>query len=466
MTLTQLLVFSSLALLAAPFSNSQRRGWGLMIASITALYWLQPSTPIRNLDFWLPTATMAITVLVWTVTRQADEHQQNNQVTGLILLLFILAIGATRFLPFHITPSRPPQLLQVTLALGILGALVILLSRVKKGRPLLQMISMLGLLLIFILLKNQPLAESLSAVLRRFTGQTTALASAFDIRWLGFSYVSFRLLHTLRDRLSGRLPQFNLRDFITYIIFFPTITAGPIDRIQRFRDDLEKDFRLDTALTLEGLKRITIGVLMKFVLADSLALIALDPSNVFQTPTAAWMWVLVYAFSLRIFFDFAGYTHIALGMALLLGFKLPENFDRPYLKTNLTSFWNSWHMTLAQWFRAYYFNPLTRWLRGRGSSAAAIILVGQFSTMVLIGLWHGITWNFLIWGMWHGLGLFLHNRWVAFTKTRSQIPNPQIAQIGGTLVTFHFVALGWVWFALPEPEQSLYVLQTLLGWNS
>jgi D-alanyl-lipoteichoic acid acyltransferase DltB (MBOAT superfamily) len=202
------------------------------------------------------------------------------------------------------------------------------------------------------------------------------------------------------------------------------------------------------------------------VLADSLALIALNESNVLQVENALWGWPMLYAYALRIFFDFSGYTDIAIGLGLLVGVKLPENFDHPYQKTNLTLFWNSWHMTLAQWFRAYFFNPLTRAMRKRRINVPMIILTGQVGTMLLIGLWHGITWNFTIWGLWHGLGLFIHNRWAEVTKGRlvSLSPRKQkLLEIGGVFLTFHYVTFGWLWFALPSPQTSIHFFRTLFG---
>jgi alginate O-acetyltransferase complex protein AlgI len=125
-------------------------------------------------------------------------------------------------------------------------------------------------------------------------------------------------------------------------------------------------------------------------------------------------------------------------------------------------------MTLAQWFRAYVFNPLTRALRTRELPAPVIILLTQAVTMVLIGLWHGITLNFVIWGAWHGLGLFVHNRWADFMKPRAALLDSRprlkrLAQLAGVVVTFHFVALGWVWFVLPTPDLALGVFARLFG---
>jgi D-alanyl-lipoteichoic acid acyltransferase DltB (MBOAT superfamily) len=204
--------------------------------------------------------------------------------------------------------------------------------------------------------------------------------------------------------------------------------------------------------------------------ADGLALAALNATNAAQVQSTGWTWVLLYAYSLQIFFDFSGYTDIAIGLGRLLGIALPENFNAPYLKPNLTQFWNNWHMTLTQWFRAYYFNPLTRWLRtgGRKLSAAAIIFVTQITTFVLIGLWHGITWNFVLWGAWHGVGLFVQNRYSEWV--RPHLPDlsarPALKQglaVFGGLLTFHYVALGWVWFALPSAGLSWQVFLKLFG---
>jgi D-alanyl-lipoteichoic acid acyltransferase DltB (MBOAT superfamily) len=147
----------------------------------------------------------------------------------------------------------------------------------------------------------------------------------------------------------------------------------------------------------------------------------------------------------------------------LFGILLPENFDRPYSKPNLTAFWNSWHITLAQWFRSYYFNPLTRFLRTHNWPVWLVVFVGQVSTMALIGLWHGITLNFLIWGLWHGLGLFIHSQWLALTKARSLPLSTLNLKPVSILLTFIYVALGWVWFALPQPADAIRVLRVLFG---
>jgi D-alanyl-lipoteichoic acid acyltransferase DltB (MBOAT superfamily) len=475
MTLGSILVFSAAAVLFGLVARQRYRGWLLLIASVLAIYWLQPLSAIRNLDFWLPTCTLALAVLSWWISAPIDGRSwRKNAVTAGLLAALVLVIGLTRFLglePF-ITASLPPQLWQIALALAALALLALLmlfLTRLPKG-GFLPGFAIFGLIALFVVLKMPVLTTSASAGLRAIMGQSMDLAKAGDLSWLGFSYLAFRLIHTLRDRQTGRLPAVSLQEYLVYAIFFPSFTAGPIDRLDRFAKDLRKPFVLCADDYTAAGTRLALGLFKKFVLADSLALIALNAANAGQVRSAGWLWLLVYAYAFQIFFDFSGYTDIAIGLGRLLGIRLPENFNAPYLKPNLTQFWNSWHMTLTQWFRAYFFNPLTRALRSAKKPLAQplLILITQVSTFVLIGLWHGITLNFVLWGLWHGLGLFAQNRWSDWIKPRAALLEGRSflkgsATVLGTLLTFHYVALGWVWFALPSPQLSLQVLQRLFG---
>jgi len=482
MTLTHILVFSSIALTAGWLVPRRWRISFLLVTSLIAVYWLQPSTPIRNLDFWLPTASIFLTILVWAITHQVQVRQtRQTWITAFIVLGVVLLVGVTRYVEpiCCLTPSRPPDLIRILVTTGLAAGIIAIFYRFSPGNRFLPYIAIFTILGLFIILKSEPLSKSASAWMRYSTGQPYELASALDLPWLGFSYLSFRLLHVLRDYQSGKLPSFSLDEFITYAIFFPSYTAGPIDRSQRFIGGLQQNlepielsnqFQNSATNTILGVKRIILGAFKKFVLADSLAIIALNSQNAAQTNSTLWTWILLLAFGLRIYFDFSGYTDIAIGLGRLVGVKLPENFDRPYLKPNLTMFWNSWHITLAQFFRAYYFNPFTRMLRTSKHSLPSwsIIFVGQFTTMVLIGLWHGITWNFFLWGAWHGLGLFIHNRWTEWIRPKKNIQvmlrnNIRISNSLNWMVTFLFITLGWVWFALPNPDSAWDTFKQLVG---
>jgi D-alanyl-lipoteichoic acid acyltransferase DltB (MBOAT superfamily) len=474
MSLTHLFIFVGFTILISLLSKTRGREWLLLTVSVLSIYWLQPPTPIRHLDFWLPTFTLAIIAVIYAASRSvtSNYNHRSDLITGVVIVLLVLMIAVSRYLgPLCcITPTAPPQLWIVFI--GMLIVVILwglgrwIFSKETGGLNVLIFL----LLGIFLLQKNDSLATMTSAAFRSLTGQSIKLATSQDIPWIGFSYIAFRLIHVLRDRITGRLPESNLRELVTYIIFFPTITAGPIDRIQRFVGDLRAEFSLRSPQVIRGGRRILIGMLKKFVLADNLAYFALDAQNAAQTYSTGWTWVMLYAYSFRIYFDFSGYTDIAIGLGQFAGFTLPENFIRSYLQTNLTTFWNNWHMTLTQWFRAYFFNPITRAMRSSKYRLPmwVIILFGQLSTMVLIGLWHGITWNFVIWGIWHGVGLFVHNRWADFTRTRFKIEGESIGfqkLITGfnIFLTFQYVSLGWLWFALPSPELSLQVLRNLFG---
>ena len=471
MQLIHILIFAGIAAFIGVLGSARWRRWLLLVISAVAVFWLQPTLPIRHLDFWLPTSTLIITALLWAGTRPSDADSINWQetlATAGILAGLVILLALTRFVePLSaLTASRPPQVYQVAvvMALGLGLALATL-----YGHSRWLALAAGGLLVAaIVVLKLPALTEAVSQLLRSLNGQPVAGASPLDLGWLGFSYIAFRLLHTVLDRWNGRLPVLSLSDFVIYVIFFPALVAGPIDRVERFSSDLAANFRLNAESCLAGGKRIVLGLFMKFVLADLLALIALDGTRATQVTGPGWLWMLVYAYAFRLFFDFAGYTHIAIGIGQLMGITLPENFDRPYLKGNLTAFWNSWHITLAMWFRAYYFNPVSRALRTRNVPVPAIIAFTQITTMLLIGLWHGITWNFAIWGLWHGVGLFINNRWQNATRARMRRwnENPRlkpVLSVAGVLVTFHYVALGWVWFALPNLSLSVSTLLGLFG---
>lgn len=462
MSLPHILIFALLALLPGRWPGEKLRRPLLFFLSVLALYLLQPPLPVRGLDFYLPTVTIALVILTWRIVTPAATSWRSQFPALFTILVIVLGLSLTRFLPWTLllTASTPPAPDHVFLIFLLLLPLAVLLR--GKHAPSLA----IGfLLLLFVVLKTPPLAHQLSEWLRLFTRQDIARAAAGDIRWLGFSFIAFRLIHTLRDHQTGRLPAVSLAEYITYVLFFPALTAGPIDRLERFIQDLRRPFRLASADLLQAGERLSLGLLKKFVLADTLALIALSDHNVWELRSSLWSWGVLYAYAWQIYWDFSGYTDIAIGLGKLFGIHLPENFNRPYLKPNLTQFWNNWHMTLTQWFRAYFFNPFTRSLRRSGLSSTAIILTAQFSTMLLIGLWHGVTWNFVLWGAWHGLGLFLHNRWSEWIRPRWPIAprwQPWLNACGAIL-NFHYVTLGWVFFALSSPSAAWHVFNALFG---
>ena len=527
MTLTVILLLAAAAIPYATLLPAKARGHVLLVLSILSLYLLQPPLSIRFADFLLPTFSLLLAFAGWFWTRDlrltiydlrlrekgtridTDEHgsksgslqspvsspqspvsqslslsisqslSRDDRLTLLLSFGLVLALSLFRYIPaeYRLTPSRPPSPQAMLLVIGVfvMGVWV-----TRRTTPYASRIPHHALLILFLFLalKTEPLAAAIATFFRSLTGQDTALAAATDLNWLGFSYLAFRLLHTLRDRQSGLLPDLNLREYLTYALFFPAITAGPIDRAERFTPELRALPTLngpDAARWLDGLTRISTGLFKKFVIADALAQgVALNPVNATQVQSTFWLWVLLYGYAFRLFFDFSGYSDITIGLGKLFGFHLPENFNYPYLQTNLTTFWQSWHITLSDWARFYVFSPLSRWFLRRPvrPSPTTIVLLTQLVTMITIGLWHGVTWNFLIWELWHGLGLFIHKQWSGRTRQwYRRLNDHPWRQRAWTLLawflTFHYVIVGWVWFLLPDLTLAGRTFLRLfgLGWG-
>lgn len=453
------------------------RKWFLLVSSIIGIYWLQPTLNIRWLDYSLPSATLGTSVVCWLITRPPNDGQsqvtREDRLTIGVVVGMVLLLTISRYieLPFEIT-SRPPETWQVAICLIMLIGIVFALRKQAPSRMLIT-IAVVLLIITFIVVKTEFLTTLLAKFLRGQTGQDQGLASAVDIQWLGFSYVAFRLIHTLRDRQSGLLPALSLREYMTYVILFPAYAAGPIDRAERFDEDYQELASLNTRdanRLMVAMTRIGIGLFKKFIVADSLAYFSLNATNFSQANSPLATWLFLYGYAFRLYFDFSGYSDIAIGIGMLFGIQLPENFDQPYLKNNITTFWQSWHMTLSNWVRSYVYSPLSRSLLRRKNKPSnyMIIAICTLSTMLVIGLWHGVTFPFVIWGLWHGVGLVVHKVWSDYTRGwyrgLKQEPRRQRAwQIIGVLLTFHFVLLGWVWFALPDVSSTVRVFGALVG---
>lgn len=420
------------------------RASGWLALSIGALYALQPP----GADF--ATVTLVIILGVWWIIRAAPLTVSDQAALG---------IGATTALSMAVLQGSAASLLIGLALVAVSGTtLTALIPPIQdeSGTQRRLAVVWIGVLILLLAVFKTP-------ALLNFSRAALAVPS---LSAFGFSYIAFRLMHTLIDYRNGRLPTLSLRDFALYVIFFPTLSAGPIDRVQHFITQLGiRPF--EWRYIADGAQRILWGMFRKFIIADGLAYIALSPAlvNVLNKPAPTAYWLMLYAYAFYIFFDFAGYTDIAIGIGLLLGVRLPENFRRPYMRPNIAAFWNSWHITLSSWYRDYVFTPLSRSLLKAHWSPWLAAFTAQVLTMILIGLWHGVSLNFIAWGAWHGLGLYLH-RLFAPRFQPDVADRPRLAsliRVSSVLVTFHFVAFGWVFFALPDLQSSLRVFAGLIG---
>jgi len=471
MTIIQTLLLAA----AAALIGLLPRGRTLTLAGVSmfVLFWLsQPVETLVSLPFWLQVLAAFLTVAVWWITAPAELRQLRKQWPALAVLAG--AIFLTVFIAR--LPIDPILSIPIASPLTVGGVLLIfviflfLLNQAARFNRIWAALGVLTLLFFFMVVKSPAISSQIEIGLSILRGGAAPASPSLAIAWLGYSYLAFRLLHVLRDWQSGLLPPIHLDEFICYALFFPSCVSGPIDRVERFTKDLRASKRLDHETLLAGGQRLAVGLFKKFVLADWLAWLSISDALVEQTRGGAWLWLFLYAYAFRLYFDFSGYTDIAIGLGRLTGVSLPENFASPYLQPNLTQFWNSWHITLTQWLRAYVFNPLTRFLRTakRPLPLWLILLSAQLVTMSLIGLWHGFTWNFLLWGVWNGAGLFLQNRWSELVRGRFAHWNARplarhALTAGGIFLTFNYFSLSLVFFSLSSPQASIAALMKLFG---
>ena len=276
---------------------------------------------------------------------------------------------------------------------------------------------------------------------------------------LGVSFFAFEFVHYLYEVKKGGEPIRHPLKFILFSIFFPSLVAGPIKRYAQFIPALEEGSQgARLADIAEGMKRIGIGFAKKMLVADNLTLYIEIYQPQFAHLGLLHRWVVLVAIALRILMDFSGYSDIAIGFARLLGVKLPENFNWPYLAHNLQDFWQRWHISLSSWIRDYIYIPLG----GNRHGPIRQVLHGLIA-FGLCGLWHGPAWHFVIWGIYHGVGL-------ALCTTYEKIPavGPAIAQIfkkeplAGLALTQLYAWLGWLVFFYPV-EIALSMARQLIG---
>ncbi len=203
-------------------------------------------------------------------------------------------------------------------SLIVIAVATLLLALWQSSHRILQVLVFLAIILIFIFLKIPQLANLALNYLSTVHGQNPNTAD-FAFSWLGFSYLAFRLMHTIRDRQSGRLPAVTLAEYVNYAIFFPAFTAGPIDRLDRFVKELRTPLPMSNEDWIDAGKRLFVGLFKKFVVADLLAVISISDVLVPHVKGAGWMWLFLYAYSFQIYFDFSGYTDVAIGLGRLLG---------------------------------------------------------------------------------------------------------------------------------------------------
>lgn len=271
---------------------------------------------------------------------------------------------------------------------------------------------------------------------------------------LGISFFTFRSISYVADIYTGKInAEKNPVNAALYISFFPQVSMGPITEANAFLPQL-KERRFNIDVFTDGIKRLIVGMAKKLIIADTLGIIV-DPvfSSASDGRTVAAAWTGIIAYCLQLYFDFSGYSDMAIGLSKMFGFETPENFDYPYMADSITDFWRRWHMTLSRFFRDYVYIPL-------GGNRKGNVYVHIFVVFLLTGLWHGAAWNFVVWGLWHGLFRLIE---MAYKRSGKELKIPSALK---HLYALAVVAIGWVLFRANDLSSGIAYLGNLVGINS
>lgn len=267
---------------------------------------------------------------------------------------------------------------------------------------------------------------------------------------VGISFYTFQTLSYTIDIYRKKIePTKNIVAFFTYVSLFPQLVAGPIERASNLLPQVESSRKLTLAMFKAGLFQIFIGLFRKVVIADNLA-VYVDPVYAHaELHNGATLLLATLFYAFQIYFDFAGYSDIAIGSAKLIGFNFKRNFNLPYFSHNITTFWRKWHISLSNWLRDYLYISL-----GGNRKRIKITYRNLIITMLLGGLWHGSAWNFVIWGGIHGLFLSLEKRFFNLSKS------PHIL---GYVYTFCVVLLSWIFFRSSDFSTAILIIERIVS---
>lgn len=265
---------------------------------------------------------------------------------------------------------------------------------------------------------------------------------------LGISFFTFQQLSYVIDSYKRTVPRYNILDYSLFVTFFPQLIAGPIVRYSDVAAEL-KSRTHSVSAAAEGVRRFTVGFAKKILLANQFVALASAYKST-QDASVLFVWLYALAFLLQVYFDFSGYSDMAIGLGRMLGFHFPENFNYPYISTSITEFWRRWHMSLGSWFRDYLYIPLGGSRKGKARQLLNILIV-----WLATGLWHGAAWTFVLWGLWFAVLLLL--------EKLALLPVLEKHRVLGHVYTLFFVTLGFVLFDADSAAQAVSRISAMLG---
>ncbi|AIZ61055.1 MULTISPECIES: D-alanyl-lipoteichoic acid biosynthesis protein DltB [Bacillus] len=272
------------------------------------------------------------------------------------------------------------------------------------------------------------------------------------LSFLGISYLTFKGVQLIIETRDGLIKKkIPIHRLVYFIVFFPTISSGPIDRYRRFEKDMdtppEKEAYSD--LLYSGIHKIFIGFLYKFIIGYLIHTYILMNIHHISSSHFVQQLTYMYAYSMYLFFDFAGYTAFAVGVSYIMGIKSPENFNKPFISRNIKDFWNRWHMSLSFWFRDYvfmrfvFFMTKKKWIKNR----MAVSNIGYFVLFLLMGAWHGLALQYIIYGLYHAVVMSGYNLFEKWNKKHKWWPDNKVTMVVSIIITFHVICFGFYIFS-------------------
>lgn len=315
----------------------------------------------------------------------------------------------------------------------------------KENKKFWHVLGIVGLLAVLIVFKYSGLMVETFNQLTSFITTLPEFHIDKILLPLGVSYITFKYISYLTDIYWKIVKPGHFIDFLCYGSLFTIYVAGPIERFERLKPQLEIRRKFFSSHIEESFKRIVFGIFKKVVLADWIGYFIYPVWDNLDNYSLGIQALALLGYSLQIYFDFSGYSDIAIGASRLFGFKIKENFNWPYLQPNINQFWRNWHISLSDWIRDYIFFPLSR----VSSNKLWLILFVPVISMGLCGFWHGAGWHFLFWGILHGLAISIYQFWQRLKKSNKIVLNLSKQKWFGyfsPVITFIFVTIAWIWF--------------------
>lgn len=334
------------------------------------------------------------------------------------------------------TVSRPEQLVYLIVYCMVQILLVKAFSRIRKTRGANK-----ALFRIFILFSLAPL----------LTVKISGLAGESIFGFIGISYLTFKAIQVLIEIEDGLIEEIRVFDFMYFLLFFPCFTSGPIDRSRRFTRDMYAVIPKKEYLDLvgNGLMKICLGMVYKFVIASVFFQGMTYLGSAIGDDWAGSDLAYMYCYGFYLFFDFAGYSQMAVGISYMLGIRTPDNFNKPFISSDIKEFWDRWHITLSHWFRDFVFSRFMmasirgKWFKNKLTGAT----LGFMINMTLMGLWHGLTWGYILYGVYHGLLLSVTEIYQKKSGFYKKHKKKKWYKATGTVITFNLVMIGFLIFS-------------------